>query len=133
MKNRIAVSLGVLLLLAAHASADEPRHYVRTIPLERVFMHSAGYKVVYRTSRLEIAETYIPAAWFGQRPDARGQLLFTNRRAAPYLQMYYLDGEFSYVRLVVRGTAHPTWGLLPNRPEELQRFNAVGDQLRIRY
>ncbi len=134
MRNPIAVFVGVLVLvLAVHAAADEPRPYVRTVHLERVYTHSNGYKVVYRTSRLETAETYIPARWFG-RASGRGEIIYTNHKAAPYMQVYYESGEFSHVRLFVRSnTTHPSWGFLPNRPEELERFIAVGDQLQVRY
>ncbi len=136
MKNPVAVFVSVMLLvfaLAVQASAEEPRPYVRTISLERVYTHSAGYMVVYRTSRLETVETYIPARWFEQAAG-RGQLVFTQRRAAPYMQVYYDDGEFSHVRLFVRSnTAHPSWGFLPNRPEVRERFDEVGDTLRVRY
>ncbi len=136
MKKPVAIFVSLVLLilvLAAQASADEPRLYVRTIPLERVYTHSAGYKVVYRSSRLETVETYIPARWFEQGAGI-GELVFTQRRAAPYMQVHYKNGEFSHVRLFVRSnTAHPSWGLLPNRPEVRERFDEVGDTLRVRY
>ncbi len=134
MKNPVAVFVGVLfLVIAVQAAAEDPRPYVRTVPLERVYTHSGGYKIVYSTSRLETAENYLPARWFEQAAGI-GEIVYTDRRAAPFMQVYYYDGEFSHIRLFVRrNTAHPSWGLLPNRPEERERFDQVGDELQVRY
>lgn len=108
MKSRIALLIVMLFvaggMLAAQQAADlidkNSSMFVHTIYLDTVYTHSLGYKVTYTADDFTRRELYLPQPWFTQA-GAKGQLVSTTSDAAPYMTVFYDEGEFSHVRLYV--------------------------------
>ena len=95
-----------------------------TVLVRRVFPHSLGYVVVYDRSDLFAGEVHLPNRWF---TDAGGkaEIIRTHHRSAPYMTVFYMDGEFSHVRLFVQDNpAHVSWGALPSNVDLSAAFAA---------
>ena len=123
MKRLILAMFVVLLILSATASAQEAsRPFVRTFYLDALFEHREGWMVTYRTGDLRLAETYIPAEWF-MTAGGRGEMIYTHSANAPYMDVYWLNGEFSHVRLFVPvNRNHSAWRVLPSASGVSERF-----------
>ncbi len=123
MKKLVLATFVVLLVLSASAFAQEtPRPFVRTFYLDAVYEHREGWMVTYRTSDLRLAETYLPAEWF-MTAGGRGEMIYTHSTNAPYMDVYWLDGQFSHIRLFVPvNRNHPTWRVLPSASGVADRF-----------
>ncbi len=108
LKSRIALLLVLLALVAGLAAAqqaedliDNPSSmFVRTIFLDTVYTHKLGFKVTYTANDYSRQELYLPQGWF-TRAGSQGQLVNTYSEAAPYMDVFYDNGEFSHVRLYV--------------------------------
>lgn len=129
LKKRI-FAIAVLVVIAAGGLAAqdstnrrESEYFVHTIYLNQVFRHSMGFKVTYTAENLDFEQVYLPASWF-RKAAGQGELVETNSRSAPYMDVYYRDGEFSHVRLFVRrNQSHPSWGRLEDEPNAAERFD----------
>jgi hypothetical protein len=113
MVRKIALILLLLMVLGVLASAqeEESHMYVRTVFIERIYASSDGYRIDYRRSNsIHMASAYIPIEWFGG-PTAEARMVYADDRAAPFMSVYWLDGEFHHLVLVVRrNRAHVSWG-----------------------
>ena len=120
------LALVVLLVVgfAAMTYAQQTEIYVKTLYIERIYSSTLGYRVDYRReSSLLLGTSFIPLDWFGG-PNSRGRLINSTDRNVPYVSVYYRDGEFSHVVLVVHpNIQHPSWGRLEPTPELETAFN----------
>ncbi len=121
----------VLGLVAASAFGQivESDYFVRTIYLNEVLTHRQGFKVIYTAADYSRVEVYIPNRWFNESGGA-GEIIYTHSQSAPYMDVFYNQGEFSHVRLYVKSDRnHLTWGRLENDPNASSRFDTetIGD------
>ena len=88
--------------------------YYVTVPIEKVYLHSKGYVILYRKTPIELGRVYIPVEWFTD-PTGQGDLIaLGSGRTWPHLTVYYKNGEFSHLKLFVRRSkTHETWGVVP--------------------
>ena len=112
MVRKIALVLVLLTVLGVFASAQESHMYVRTVYVERIYSSTEGYRVDYRRSNsIYMATAYLPIEWFQGGPGAVARIVYADDRAAPFMNVYWLDGEFHHLVLVVqRNRAHISWG-----------------------
>ncbi|MFW6223710.1 MAG: hypothetical protein ACOC4A_02360 [Spirochaetota bacterium] len=129
MKKCILIVTMLLVMVAGFSVAqdrqesNESEFFVHTIYLNQVFRHRLGFKVTYTASNLDFKEAYIPTSWFNRAAD-KGELIETSSQSAPYMDIYYRNGEFSHVRLFVRDNPfHVTWGRLEDEPNAEEKFN----------
>ncbi len=130
MKSRIALLIVMLFavggIVAAQQASDlidnRSNMFVHTIYLDTVYTHALGYKVTYRGDDYSRRAIYLPQNWFTQA-GAKGQLVSTRSDAAPYMTVFFTEGEFSHVRLYVPNNRdHIAWEIL--REENLEEeFN----------
>jgi len=115
----ILAVLGQGLSLVAQEKKQESKYkeseyYYFNFPIEKIYAHRLGYVVIYRKGANQMARTYIPVEWF---TDAKGKGDFVGIRGGnewPSMSVYYLNGEFSHVRLRVRvNRSHETWSFVP--------------------
>ena len=107
MKKISIAAILMLFLAAGLAFANESRIYARSFNIEKVYFHQLGYKVTYITGRMKYAETYLPHSWFSQSSmkngvQAKGEIVWGNDPAYPYMTVFWKDGQFSHVRLFLK-------------------------------
>ncbi len=114
---RSFAKLFFIVLLAMVSSAAfgqmvESDYYVRTIYLNEVLTHRSGFKVNYTAADYSRVEIYIPNDWFSL-DSGKAEIIYTDSRSAPYMDVYYNLGEFSHVRLYAKQDRnHLSWGRL---------------------
>ena len=129
LKKRILIVAILIVMVAGFSVAQEQQEsnesefFVHTVYLNQVFRHRLGFKVTYTAANLDYKQVYIPTSWF--TPAAcKGELIETPSKRAPYMVVYYENGEFSHVRLFVRDNPfHVTWGRLEDEPNADEKFN----------
>ena len=131
----LLVTLMVLVpstaLLAQDQGGERDVLYAINVPVQRVFPHSLGYKVVYDRSDLYPGEVYLPGRWF-TGAAARGELIYSRHPSVPYMVIFYRNGEFSHLRLFVSANrSDRTWGTLPSGQDLREQFST--EELVIRY
>lgn len=106
------------------ASAIESEMYVQTLYIERVYPHQLGYKIEYRLpTSMFMASAYLPFEWFGGS-GSKARLVYASDRAVPFANVYWRNGEFSHVLLVVHPSyQHVSWGTLADSESLRSRFS----------
>lgn len=131
MKTRIFIVALLVVMVAGFSIAQEAQEpddneaelFVHTVYLNQVFRHRLGFKVTYTAANLDFMQVYLPASWFTQAAG-KGELVNTRSHSAPYMEVYYRNGEFSHVRLYVpQNPFHVTWGRLEDEPNVEEKFN----------
>ena len=130
MKKRILIVVILAVMVVGLSGAQETQTtkdselFVHTIYLNQVFRHRLGFKVTYTAENLDFEEVYIPSSWFTSAAS-KGELVETDSKSAPYMDVYYRNGEFSHVRLFVRDNpSHVSWGRLTDEPNAEEKFSA---------
>jgi hypothetical protein len=121
-KLALVLVLGCLVSMAA--IAQEPRIYVQTLYVERVYPTTLGYRIDYRLpSSLMLASAYLPLDWFG-RPESIARIVYQQDRSVPFINIFWEDGEISHIVLYVhRDYNHISWGSLQLTEDLRARFN----------
>lgn len=131
MKTRQLLIVGSILFLVALAvsaqtqeqSPGDVQIQVVSVYVQQVYPHPQGYKVIYTRSDLYPGEVYLPGRWF-RVAGSKGEIIYTDHPSAPYMDVYYENGEFDHVRLFVqRNRSHPTWGDLPGNQDLSEQFS----------
>ncbi|HOV37853.1 MAG TPA: hypothetical protein PLG79_03950 [Spirochaetales bacterium] len=129
MKKGILWVLFLFLVLGTSVYTLESEYYARTIYIEKVFPHQLGYKILYTTSKLDIAEAYIPHKWFSQSSSRDGELVkgevqWGDDPSYPYMIIFWKNGKFSHVRLFLKKNMHDlSWGSLNPTQDLTEKFN----------
>ncbi len=116
-----ALVLGSIPAVAQDSQADgqkekkfekESEFYYYNVPILKIAPHKLGYYIIYRRSNLRTGEMFIPKEWLDRR-DQRAVLNRTEDNIRPYVSVFFKNGEFDHVKMVVaRDIKHPTWGVL---------------------
>ncbi|MFQ3620655.1 MAG: hypothetical protein SNJ78_06895 [Spirochaetales bacterium] len=129
MKKGIFFILCLFLAIGTGLVALESEYYAKTVLIEKVYPHNLGYKILYTTSKLDIAETYLPHAWFAHSSSrdgklVKGEIQWGDDPTYPYMIIYWKNGKFSHVRLFLKKNMNDlSWGSL-NPTEDLSaKFN----------
>jgi len=103
----------------------ESEMYPVRVDVTRVFVHSQGYKVVYRKGAASFAEAFIPHGWFV--PGGKALLVYGRGPQYPYMVVYYkADGSFSHVKLyVLRNMRDTTWGTIEGDPGDKFKVETI--------
>ncbi len=131
MKRAVCVFLLLLVLGAAFAQEQDTKVYVKSVPILKILTSSAGYKVLYVKSDMQVGEIYLPLSWFG-KAGGQAEIVFGKDPSYPYFSVFYKDGKFDFIRLyVLDNVADISWGILKRSEEEFNRFKV--DTLKIEY
>jgi hypothetical protein len=123
--KRATLLLALILFLATIIAAqaqEQPKSYVKTVPILKVLAHTLGYKVLYLKSSLEVGEVYIPYEWF--KAAGKAEVVFGGERSYPYFSVFYKDGRYSFIRLYLKENIKDiTWGRLPPQEGDSAKFD----------
>ena len=113
------------VLLAASAAVaqdqDEPQVFVKTVPIMKVLAHPLGYKILYVTSSMQVADFYVPYTWF--KSGGKAEVVFGTGAAYPYYSVFYVNGEFDHVKLyLVEKMGHVSWGSMKRTEGDSRKF-----------
>ncbi len=127
----VVALLGVSGVFAQNQEEEDVDLQVMTVYVQMVYPHSQGYKVIYNRTDLYPGEVYLPGRWFTNAAST-GEILYTSHPTAPYMNVFYENGEFSHVRLYVQeNRAHRSWGALRGGQDLSEEF--ATDTLQIDY
>lgn len=121
MRHRLLLVLLVLVIAAGvaftqeaeTADGEDPVIYPMTVYLNTVYRHSLGYKIEYNDSELYFQEAYLPGRWFTEAAGM-AEIVYSIEKTVPYMVVYYVNGEFSHLRLFVpESPFHSAWDQLP--------------------
>jgi hypothetical protein len=105
---------------------NESEYFYESVAIEKVYNTYRGYVVSYRTSSLGVAQAYLPGEWFEGAAQKGDFLRQGSADAWPRLQVFYKNGEFSHVRLLVhKNRNHSTWGTIPQGVNLDDKFDGV--------
>ncbi|MFP4302819.1 MAG: hypothetical protein ACLFQZ_12390 [Spirochaetaceae bacterium] len=130
MRHRLLLVLLILVIATAVAftqeaettDGEDPVIYPMTVYLNTVYRHSLGYKIEYNDSELYFQEAYLPGRWFTEAAG-KAELVHSIDKTVPYMVVYYVDGEFSHLRLFVpESPYHSAWDQLPNGADLEEEF-----------
>jgi hypothetical protein len=131
MKRAVPILLLLLLALGAFGQEQDTKVYVKTVPILKILTCSAGYKVLYVKSDMQVGEIYLPLSWFG-KAGGQAEIVFGKDPSYPYFSVFYKDGKFDFIRLyLIDDVKDLSWGILKKTEEELNRFKV--DTLKIEY
>ncbi|MCG8480142.1 MAG: hypothetical protein MI724_13675 [Spirochaetales bacterium] len=125
--SRLLIALALLVVCIPMATSQEQNGedvslQAVTVYVQRVYPHRLGYMVIYNRSDLYAGEVYLPNRWFTDA-GGRAEIIRTHHRSAPYMTVFFMDGEFSHVRLFVQDNpAHISWGALPSDADLTDEF-----------
>lgn len=130
---RFLMLFTLLLLLGSGIgfAQEQIEHFSRTYYIIRIAPHQMGYRVVYQTEAGLPFETFMPIDWF---VEAGGRASIQRRwdRSAPFMQVFWQNGELSHFRMVVAPTFdHPSWSVFPHNIDPIAAFNV--DSLQLHY
>jgi len=140
LKQRVLLGILSLLILVSvsgfaqqqSSSANQTdKLFVQTVYVERIYTHRLGYRVIYDKSGIDVGEVYIPARWFTQAAG-KAEMIKTRSTSAPYMEVYYQNGEFAYLRLYApMNPGDITWARLEPTQDVSGKFDK--DTLDIAY
>ena len=132
--SKLALVLAALLFLSGmsvSAQEAESSYYSRTLYVLRVAPHNLGYRVVYQTEQGTPFATYLPIEWFSNAAG-KAAIIYEWDDSAPYMMVYWKDGEFSHLRLFVPPTFDdPAWSVIPPSVDAESEFNV--ETLRLHF
>jgi len=116
--KKFIIFLGFLALVAPvfaqNSSGDKPNMYYINVPVEKIFLSSEGYIIQYRNARAVVLAVGIPNEWFSEAGGRAQLLIMPTTSDYPTMSIFYIDNEFSHVRLYVhKAKSHHTWGSIP--------------------
>ena len=119
-------------VFAQNNSNNNTDMYYVNVSLEKIYPTNQGYVIMYRTQR-GFSTVGIPNRWFTD-PAGRADLVrLPTGSDWPTMSIFYVDGEFSHVRLYVHAhRGHRTWGNI-SQGTNVSRFFPEGDTLDIRF
>ena len=125
------------LLCSTELVAQQSDYYYVKVDVLKVYPHSLGYMVVYRSRSLDVQEAYIPIGWFditfddqGKPQAAKAELIKAHGREYPYLIVYYYKGQFDHLKLYVKDNVDdPSWGSFPQGADVKDKFNVTDFKL----
>lgn len=129
VKYRYALGIFALLFILSTASVmaqeeDGSQYYVKSLVITQVALGSNGYKVTYLNGRGRLHNVYLPLEWFGGSAG-KGERIDTWASSAPFMQVYYLDGSFSHVRLfLIPSFDHVTWTAMDSEDDTESNFSS---------
>jgi hypothetical protein len=133
-----ALFVAVLLLIGFSSMVYGQIHkdiYVRSMHIEKVFIHSLGYAIVYyKPSGAGYGILYLPYNWFTEAGGA-GEIVWGRNQAYPYISIFWVDGKFSHLKCFFQESlGHPMWeNLSKNYSEVKDKFNVTPDTFTMEF
>ena len=108
--------------------------YYVNVRVERIYPSVEGYIVQYLKNNSQIAIIGIPMEWFIDAAGRAELLQLPAGKNWPTMSVFFVDGEFSHLRLYVhRVKSHVTWGAVPQGADLARYFSEDRDTLNFQY
>ena len=133
-----ATFITILLIIGFSSMINGAVHkdiHVRTLPVEKVFIHSLGYAIVYhKPSDFSYGLIYIPFNWFTEAGGA-GEIIWGRDSAFPYMSIFWVNGKFSHIKLYFQESlGHPMWENLHKSYNDVKdKFNVTRETFTIEF
>ncbi len=119
--KKALVMLFIIMSCFMLSSATKSPYYTRNVIITRIYPHKLGYKVFYMTNDLNNKEIYLPNELFDTSDSSK--IFFGKGKAYPYMQIFWKDGEFSFVKLYLKEDFRDiTWGSFNNPDDHDESF-----------
>ena len=109
--------------------------YVRTLFIEKVFIHSLGYIVIYnKPSSFGFGTLYLPFSWFTET-GGPGEIVWGRHESYPYMSIFWIDGEFSHIKFYFQeNLGHSMWESFRGDNEKVKdKFNVTRETIEIEF
>lgn len=132
------ILLTVLLFITLSSMLNGQIHkdiYVRTLFIEKIFIHPSGYIVIYnKPSSFGYSTIYLPFNWFTEAGGA-GEMVWGRHEAYPYMSIFWVDGKFSHIKIYVQeNMGHSMWENFHGRNADVQdKFNVTRETFQIEF
>ena len=131
VKFAIFFFLLTLIPMVSLSAFEDSEHFSRTFFVIRVAPHNLGYRVIYQTEAGNPVVTYLPIEWF-RAAGGRATIQHMWHPSGPHMQVFWRNGEFSHLRLVVAPNfEHSSWSVVPASVDVETAFNV--DTLILHY
>ncbi|MCL2721671.1 MAG: hypothetical protein FWD47_10080 [Treponema sp.] len=126
--------LAIIMPVFAQSNNDgNSRLYYINLQIERIYTTTDGYVIQYRNSGRTLGIIGIPNEWFYESAGRAEKVLLQPGLDWPTMSIFYVDGEFSHVRLYLhRSRAHQSWGSIP-QGTDVSRLFEDKDSFNIQY
>ncbi len=125
MKKTIGLVLVFLAfwgMFSLYAQEQDTKIFVKTVSIIKIYSNSAGYKVLYLKSNMELGEFYVPMHWFASAAG-KAELVWGDQPAYPYFSIFWVDGKYDHIRLYVhKNIDSESWGILKEDSVEKSVF-----------
>ncbi len=103
--------------------------FYKLVPIQKVYTHELGYKVVFLKSNYEMGSLYIPAKWFG-KAGGKGVMVYETPGEPSYFTIFWTNGKFDHIVLHVPNTPLSSiWGILDTSADFTSQFNVEEPKL----
>lgn len=123
--KRMTIIMILLLAMAVSAVAqqfeNESEYYPKTLPIERISIHSLGYRIDYIKQDYTIGTFWAPVGWF-RSAGTMGEIAYIDS-GYPYVSFFYKNGVLDHFRLyLIESMEHSSWDILDNATDYSDRF-----------
>ena len=136
MKKAMLLTILLLIGLSSMVFGEKKTDiYVRSIRIEKVFIHALGYAIVYsKPSGMEYGLFYLPFSWFTEAGGA-GEIIWGRNPAYPYMSVFWADGKFSHIKLYFHESlGHTMWEQLRKSYDEVKDdFNVTPETFELEF
>ncbi len=123
MKKACMLVLLVLFSALLFGETLESSYSYVTYNIFKILQSSEGYVIMYPKADATMGQIYVPIEWF--KPGDKKAFLQDKVKQLPsVLTVFYKNGEFSHVKIVVpTNRSLPIWSVLPNPEAYSSKFN----------
>lgn len=108
----VLIFLAFWSLFSLYAQEQDTKLFVKTVSIIKIYSHSAGYKVLYLKSNMDLGEFYVPMRWF-TGTGGKGEIVWGDQLSYPYFSIFWVDGKFDHIRLYLhKNLDSESWGML---------------------
>ncbi len=108
----VLIFLAFWSLFSLYAQEQDTKLFVKTVSIIKIYTHSAGYKILYLKSNMDLGEFYVPMHWF-TRTGGKGEVVWGDQPSYPYFSIFWVDGKYDHIRLYLqKNLGSESWGIL---------------------
>jgi hypothetical protein len=110
-------------------SSEKSDVFYKLVPIQKVYTHQLGYKVIFLKSSFEMGSLYIPSRWFG-KADGKGVLVYESPGQPSYFTIFWVNGKFDHIVLhVPNNMRNAIWGAMDSSKDFSSQFNVEEPKL----
>lgn len=108
----VLIFLALWSMFSLYAQQQDTKLFVKTVSIIKVYSHSAGYKILYLKSTMDLGEFYVPMHWFTSA-GGKGEIVWGDQLSYPYFSIFWVDGKYDHIRLYLhKNLDSESWGML---------------------